>query len=86
MLANNLSPAIGIEPTPIEALGIPALRKLLDLDTAPDEKAKHHEIVLPSTDSLTVLADEIEAAGHGLVMVMGKGGRRQNDERSCPRG
>ena len=57
-----------------ELLGIDALSTLLDTDTAAavDNDAVPAEAVeLPR---LSTLVDEIAAAGHGLVMMMGKGG------------
>jgi arsenite/tail-anchored protein-transporting ATPase len=58
-----------------DTVGLPALRALLgggspSLQTA--QEATQHE-ALPA-ESLSRLADELAATGHGLIMVMGKGG------------
>lgn len=57
-------------------VGLDALRALVrDPDgSGLRETAPEAEVDAPELPSLTELADEIEAAGHGLVMVMGKGG------------
>lgn len=58
-----------------EPVGIASLRHLLDGDGSPVKaNAKNLLIDLPASDSFVELADELEAVGHGLVMVMGKGG------------
>jgi arsenite-transporting ATPase len=57
-----------------EPVGIASLRHLLDGDGAPKASTKNLLNELPASDSFIDLADELEAAGHGLVMVMGKGG------------
>lgn len=58
-----------------DTVGLPALRALLDADAAPP--------AVPAADTVPAhaplpglgsLADDLAAAGHGLVMVMGKGG------------
>lgn len=59
---------------PYEPVGIAPLRHLLDGDSAPASRTKELAIEPPASDSFMELADELEAAGHGLVMVMGKGG------------
>jgi arsenite-transporting ATPase len=57
-------------------VGLDALRALVrDPDgTGLRETAPEAEVDAPELPSLAELTDEIEAAGHGLVMVMGKGG------------
>jgi len=60
---------------PYDTVGLPALRALLTTGagqitqhaTAVVETPAHHQ-------GLDALADELAAAGHGLIMVMGKGG------------
>jgi arsenite-transporting ATPase len=58
-----------------DMVGLAALRALLDVadpvDTAPPPAAFEDAPPLPGLDAL---ADELAACGHGLVMVMGKGG------------
>lgn len=59
---------------PFHMVGLPALRALLDDRAAARETVEPPPgAPLPGT-SLAALVDEIEAPGHGLVMVMGKGG------------
>jgi len=57
---------------PFNLVGLQALRDLL----APTATMHHAATPLPALEarSLTDLVDEIEADGHGLVMLMGKGG------------
>ena len=57
-----------------EPVGIASLRHLLDDNGAHNAGTKNLAVELPASDSFMELADELEAAGHGLVMVMGKGG------------
>ncbi|HEY5116511.1 MAG TPA: ArsA-related P-loop ATPase [Nakamurella sp.] len=57
-----------------ELMGIDALSTLLDTDTdtaVDDDAVPGQAVDLPR---LSTLVDEIAAAGHGLVMMMGKGG------------
>ena len=58
-----------------DTVGLPALRALLtpgaDVIAAPTTSAANAIEKLPG---LEALADELSAAGHGLIMVMGKGG------------
>jgi arsenite/tail-anchored protein-transporting ATPase len=64
-----------------DTVGLPALRALLSVDAAPlptttnaitdTTAARPHREPLRGLDAL---ADELSAAGHGLIMVMGKGG------------
>ena len=60
---------------PFDTVGLQALRPLLVAGTAPVALATtatgEEANPLPG---LTALADDLAAAGHGLVMVMGKGG------------
>lgn len=61
-----------------DLVGLPALRQLLDAPTA-SPSAPSAEPSAPLTSSLTAptlasLVDDIAADGHGLVMLMGKGG------------
>ena len=60
---------------PFDTVGLPALRALL----VPGEGPVAHRAAaqVPERDplpSLAALADDLAAAGHGLIMVMGKGG------------
>ncbi len=58
-----------------DTVGLPALRALLGKGKAAvpaaDVAPTHDNVDLPG---LAALADELAAAGHGLIMVMGKGG------------
>jgi len=70
--------ALPVDLLPLHAfdlVGVTALRRLFEDDEAArdedDAPADAPEKALPS---LAPIADEIAAAGHGLVMVMGKGG------------
>ena len=67
-------PSDSISLKPFEPLGIGSLRRLLDGDAAPPVRSHDLPADLPASDSIIDLADDVEAAGHGLVMVMGKGG------------
>ena len=58
---------------PFDTVGVPALRALLSGDTVPTTRVSASEIAL-SGEPLAHLVDELAAHGHGLVMVMGKGG------------
>jgi len=68
-------PRDNIELQPISLTGVASLRTLLDNHNRPKQDAGTHE-KLPAVNapSLAELVREIEADGHGLVMVMGKGG------------
>lgn len=60
---------------PFDTVGLPALRALLA--AAADVIAPVEALVVDGSEhlqGLDVLADELAAAGHGLIMVMGKGG------------
>lgn len=60
---------------PFDTVGLPALRALLKGD---NEAIEPHPIAAadhpPDIAGLPSLADELAQAGHGLIMVMGKGG------------
>ena len=58
-----------------DTVGLPALRALLGGE-APSAQAAHAPAAAPAlpAEPLTRLADELAATGHGLIMVMGKGG------------
>ncbi|HVK55209.1 MAG TPA: arsenical pump-driving ATPase [Burkholderiales bacterium] len=59
---------------PFNLVGLDALRQLLDSDTAVTESGN---VELPPTlnaPDLSTLVDDIAADGHGLIMLMGKGG------------
>ena len=64
-----------IELKATNMIGLPALRMLLDGDAPPAEVVvdQVRTVDLPRY-RLRALVDEIEQAGHGLVMCMGKGG------------
>ena len=64
---------------PVDTVGLPALRALLGMGSEPPcppfpPPAAPEAEVDPAPEGLDVLADELAQAGHGLVMVMGKGG------------
>ena len=58
-----------------DMVGLPALRALLK-DEQPDVPAATELVTVPAvpTGHLNALVDELAANGHGLIMVMGKGG------------
>ena len=58
---------------PFDTVGLPALRALLGRGPAPAPAPAGPAVAL-SAEPLARLADELAAMGHGLVMVMGKGG------------
>lgn len=60
----------------INILGIDGLRILLDAGASPvcATPSPRTPWVVPNMERLVDLADDIEKAGHGVVMVMGKGG------------
>jgi arsenite/tail-anchored protein-transporting ATPase len=58
-----------------DTVGLPALRALLSVDPAPAASGKAAAVGPPEHFAgLDALADELATAGHGLIMVMGKGG------------
>ncbi len=58
-----------------DMVGLPALRALLTSGEAPADPGQAQEAERVETpQGLAALADELAAAGHGLIMVMGKGG------------
>lgn len=59
---------------PGNLVGAWALRSLLDPGLAAEPIPEPTHMALPEVPSLGRLVDEIEVDGHGLVMVMGKGG------------
>ena len=56
----------------VDMLGLAALRELLA--SAPPPVAAGGRAPMPDLPSLGALVDELALAGHGLIMVMGKGG------------
>lgn len=58
---------------PFNLVGLDALRKLLTETISGEILSEHKEAVF-DTPSLSALVDVIAADGHGLVMLMGKGG------------
>ena len=56
-----------------DLVGLPALRQLL-VSSAPVAATSTPETITLDAPSLSQLVDEIAADGHGLVMLMGKGG------------
>jgi arsenite-transporting ATPase len=63
---------------PFDTVGLPALRALLGAGAQPVARQASapgpDASPLPGLPGLAALADELATAGHGLVMVMGKGG------------
>ncbi|ALT79867.1 arsenical pump-driving ATPase [Paucibacter sp. KCTC 42545] len=61
-----------------DTVGLPALRALLapatSSPTPPEPPLAGAALPLSQVQGLAALADELAAAGHGLIMVMGKGG------------
>jgi arsenite-transporting ATPase len=66
-------PADHLDLKPFNLVGIEALRLLLTSEPAPDAPAEEEPASLEAP-ALATLVDEIAADGHGLVMLMGKGG------------
>jgi len=58
---------------PFDLVGVDALRQLLVAATPPEFAAGHDEVA-PAAPTLSALVDGIAEDGHGLVMLMGKGG------------
>ncbi len=58
-----------------DMVGLPAIRALLDgAPIVPESAEKATEITAIPAEPLSRLADELASHGHGLIMVMGKGG------------
>ena len=58
-----------------DTVGLPALRALLARGDPPAAGAATEPVAMPAgVAGLAALADELAAASHGLIMVMGKGG------------
>ena len=66
-------PTDRIELKSFNLVGLPALKQLLGGANAPLANSDESQVVL-AAPSLTTLVDEIAEDGHGLVMLMGKGG------------
>jgi arsenite-transporting ATPase len=66
-------PCDHIQLKPFNLVGIPALRQLLG-ETTVQPTADEDEPVTLRAPSLSELVDDVAADGHGLVMLMGKGG------------
>lgn len=65
-------PADQVELKPFNLVGLDALRQLLDPHTTTTIDAS--PLKLPHAADLATLVDEISVEGHGLLMLMGKGG------------
>jgi arsenite/tail-anchored protein-transporting ATPase len=60
---------------PFDTVGLPALRALLAPGVAPPARRTAAQVTQDDPlPGLAALADDLAAAGHGLIMVMGKGG------------
>lgn len=59
---------------PFDLVGLDALRQLFSDVEAPSAGTPVAEPALPPLPTLAPLVDEIAAQGHGLIMLMGKGG------------
>ncbi len=59
---------------PFNLVGLDALRRLLVDDNTAGEQVSLPPVALLNAPSLSTLVDDIAADGHGLVMLMGKGG------------
>ena len=66
--------AMQIPLRPFNMVGLPALRALLDDRAAASLTRAVPSLGMPSLPPLSSFIDDIAAPGHGLVMVMGKGG------------
>ncbi|MBS1159319.1 MAG: arsenite efflux ATP-binding protein ArsA [Proteobacteria bacterium] len=66
-------PTDRIELKSFNLVGLPALKQLLGAANAPLPASTETQAVL-SAPSLSTLVDEIAGDGHGLIMLMGKGG------------
>jgi arsenite/tail-anchored protein-transporting ATPase len=67
-------PATQVPLRPFNMVGVTALRALLDDDRAAELTRAVPPPAAPELPPLATIIDEIAARGHGLVMVMGKGG------------
>ena len=67
-------PTTRVPLRPFNMVGLPALRALFDDRASAALARAAPALVPPPLGSLRSLVDEIAAPGHGLVMVMGKGG------------
>jgi arsenite/tail-anchored protein-transporting ATPase len=67
-------PSLQISLRAFNMVGLPALRALLDDRAAAVLTRSTPAVAMPSLPSLASLIEDIAAPGHGLVMVMGKGG------------
>jgi arsenite-transporting ATPase len=67
-------PRIEVPLLPFAPMGVPKLRAVFGRELARDAVPHPHCEALPATPALAELVDEIEKAGHGVVMTMGKGG------------
>ena len=78
----NLPPALAALPRdevpmrPFDTVGVPALRALLGGGELPpaSAQASHAQAAVLPAEPLSRLVAELAAHGHGLIMVMGKGG------------
>ncbi len=76
----NMSPELQALPQdrlalkPFNLVGLEALRHLLHDTPVPTSNAELSALRMPQAPNLSQLVDEIAADGHGLVMLMGKGG------------
>lgn len=66
-------PSVEVPLHGFNMVGLPALRALLQPD-GPFPQMLPIPVATPSLPHLATLVDELAAAGHGLIMVMGKGG------------
>jgi len=67
-------PKVEVPLRAFDTVGLPALRALLSPGTLPIAEAAAAREDALSLPALADLADELATAGHGLIMVMGKGG------------
>ena len=69
---------------PFDTVGLPALRALLDPGAAPLALRTAKQMTkCDPLPGLAALADDLAAAGHGLIMVMGKGGVGKTTIAAC---
>ncbi len=67
-------PCDQIDLKPVNLVGLEALRQLLGVDSAASSASDASILTPPTAPTLSTLVDEIARGGHGLVMLMGKGG------------